>query len=235
MKKIAILWLMCVFCSLSMAQAESDSTLIAQPKYIVPDSANLIAATEIKSASSKAVHYFGFHIGMANAKLPYREFSFRPGVVTGIFFRTYWKDIYLEPAVHFAFRQTKNDVTSRHYKSCVMDVPIVVGYNIWQNDKMKLRAYAGPTISFFNNIPGISDSWQENSENNEETDETTTMIITTLYGIGTTRVGGKAGIGWDINKTVSLDIDYDIARIRYNDRSRWAHCFNFTLGFKTKM
>lgn len=132
------------------------------------------------------------------------------GFLTGAFARFNNRKWYIEPSVNIS--QLRIYDKQRHTSSIVLDIPVVVGYNLVRSKNFDVRLFAGPIISIpLDKKSNKNLSISNDSDDDDDDDKTTGWDIILL--MAKTINGIKAGVGITIGKALSINGEY--AR-RYN-------------------
>lgn len=157
---------------------------------------------------------FGIHGGWNDAKIKTKGYKVdsHSGYMLGAFARINLGSIYLEPALNFAHKESKvknsNSIGSiGNFKYNSIDIPVMVGYNIFKLPLFKLRGFAGPVASFV------------------------TKDLKKDFNTDKMMWNGKIGAGVDVWK-VTFDIDYEFGLKKFGDGVKAPKSWNLTLGFK---
>ncbi|MEG0795502.1 MAG: porin family protein [Odoribacter sp.] len=163
----------------------------------------------------------GIHGGISSTKMRIRDIEQvsksegRAGYMIGAFMRVNLGGIYLEPSLNFVHKTSLvKTITEENGRLKInsFDIPLMVGLNVLDLSILKLRAYAGPVMSF----PGkIKHS------------------LPVLPDLDSDKVmwNGKIGAGVDVWK-LTFDIDYEKGFKKLGHDIKSPRSFNLTLGLK---
>jgi len=153
----------------------------------------------------------GIHGGWNNTKINAKHLKVdsHSGYMIGAFARINLGSLYLEPAVNFAHKESgiKNEHSIGKFKYSSIDIPVMVGYNLFKLPILKLRGFAGPVASFV------------------------TKDLKKDFNTDKMMWNGKIGAGVDVWK-VTFDIDYEFGLKKFGDDVKTPKSWNLTLGFK---
>lgn len=154
---------------------------------------------------------FGNMANVADYQWSNVKSEFGNGFHVGAFARIGGEKLYVQPEVLYNYQKTDYEVTfqnvasgeafnaDKYVTSSTVDVPILLGYKLFDIKVLNMRVLVGPKLRF-NAGSKIEFKDKTSHEVAEEIKEE----------VKKTSVGLEAGIGFDILKRVSLDVRYNL-------------------------
>ncbi len=168
---------------------------------------------------------FGLHAGLVSTKMDSKipnvstiKDKADNGMMLGAFVRINLNKWYLQPELNYVARKSEvvADGIGYDLKTKSMDVPLLLGYKVVKLPAFKLRAFAGPVISF-----NIDDSFSETFKDRYDDPSLESAVW-----------NAKVGAGIDVWK-LTLDVDYEFGLTDVSSEFlKKNKMVNVTLGFK---
>lgn len=152
----------------------------------------------------------GFHLGYANSSNSFETKDFMSsikdnGFSAGAFLRYNVKKFYVQPSVDYLFTKTKTSGSDVDVKMNYIQVPVMLGYTLFDAKLFSVRLFAGPEVDF------LAKSGAKN--------------------LNTVTWSAKAGAGIDIGG-ITVDLNYRFALSKTGDEFGKSKGFDINVGFK---
>ena len=76
------------------------------------------------------------------------EYKFQPGFDVGFFARLNYHKLYIQPELVYSYQSTKQDVSLSKMNTHNLNVPVLVGYKLFDVKLMNVRAFIGPEFNY---------------------------------------------------------------------------------------
>lgn len=199
MKRCFLLFLICLSGLQSHAQTDTLLSRVGTP-----------VQNKLTVKPSPYSHAIGIRLGMVRTYV--EDATSKNGFLFGIYYRFNICKWYIEPSVNLASYQIKSN--DDLYDFLTVDIPVVVGRDIFRSKNFRVQIYAGPVITIPHNDDG-------------EDDEDEFIVPAFQKAASTARINLKTGVGLDIGELITIHTEY--TRIfRYYDSHTPANVLGVT-------
>lgn len=180
MKKIVLLFSMCLSGFCCNAQTDTIKSPISksdqQALFVKP---------------SRYSHASGIRLGFVRTYI--EDATSKNSILAGLYYKFYIDKWYFEPSINIAFYKTQSN--SEQHDFATVDIPVVLGWEVFRSENFKIHIYSGPIIT----IPTEGDGEEDGEES---------IVSMFKKGASTAKINLKAGVGVDISELFTIHTEY---------------------------